>query len=287
MRIDNHVHSSFSTDSEESAVHQCEAARKAGLDGLCFTEHVDYDMPYIPPAFRPGSQPPGADAETLDVDPDWFVADVDAYLSAIPALRRQFPDIQVHVGLEIGDHTSARAKYLPLLERVGPQLDYVLLSRHLVEGTDPFDQRFFHGRTRERAYEAYLRACLRTVTTIEDYDAFSHLGYAGRYAPYPSPALEWSDGPELIDAILRAVIERGKALEVNTSSLKHIGQCTPTDSVLKRYSELGGEFVIFGSDAHSRERVGDSLAYAAELARGCGCGYSVHYVQRKPVYARL
>ena len=66
MLWDTHMHCRFSGDSEADPVDMIEAARTAGLDGICFTDHLDYDFPSDPP--------------------DLFVLDLETYEQAIPAL---------------------------------------------------------------------------------------------------------------------------------------------------------------------------------------------------------
>ena len=43
IKADQHVHSSFSSDSEELLENAVQAAMAAGLDTLCVTEHMDMD----------------------------------------------------------------------------------------------------------------------------------------------------------------------------------------------------------------------------------------------------
>lgn len=43
IKADVHVHSSFSTDSETAMENQVKAAIAAGVNVLCFTDHIDYD----------------------------------------------------------------------------------------------------------------------------------------------------------------------------------------------------------------------------------------------------
>ena len=73
----------------------------------------------------------------------------------------------------------------------------------------------------------------------------AHFGYVTRNAPYKDKSLNYSDYPELFDKILLKVIEKGKALEINTHKTWY-----PTDEILRRYYALGGRKISFGSDSH-------------------------------------
>ena len=45
IRSDNHVHTSFSTDSDTPMEAMVRRGIKLGLDSICFTDHIDYDFP--------------------------------------------------------------------------------------------------------------------------------------------------------------------------------------------------------------------------------------------------
>lgn len=76
----------------------------------------------------------------------------------------------------------------------------------------------------------------------------AHIGYVTRNAPYAKKALFYADFPEKFDAILHGIIERGKALEVNTHTTLY-----PSEEILRKYYEYGGRKISFGSDSHHAE----------------------------------
>ncbi len=45
IRSDNHVHTSFSTDSDTPMEAMVQRGIELGLDSVCFTDHIDYDFP--------------------------------------------------------------------------------------------------------------------------------------------------------------------------------------------------------------------------------------------------
>ena len=72
---------------------------------------------------------------------------------------------------------------------------------------------------------------------------------------------------ERIDDILLTIVRKRKILEVNTA----IAEGTlPTRELVKRYFELGGRKVSYGSDAHKRERIGDKREEATAMLREIG-----------------
>ena len=95
------------------------------------------------------------------------------------------------------------------------------------------------------------------------------------------------DFPDLLDAILKSVILRGKGIEVNTSNYSVYEWPTPIKSVLKRFYELGGEVVTVGSDAHVADKVGWRFADAAEYMKECGARYVCRFSGRVPEFVPL
>lgn len=91
-----------------------------------------------------------------------------------------------------------------------------------------------------------------------------------------------------MDAVLKKLAEDGKALEINTSGLKNGGTSTiPGADMVKRFIELGGEFVMFGSDAHYTEYVAYEFDYARQMALSCGAKYTLTFTRRKGTPVRI
>ena len=88
--------------------------------------------------------------------------------------------------------------------------------------------------------------------------------------------------------ILVELIRRGKGLECNTGGLKYgLRHPNPTEEVLVRYRDLGGEILTVGSDAHKPEHLGYDFDYCRELLKRCGFKYYTVFHQRKPVFLPL
>jgi histidinol-phosphatase (PHP family) len=85
------------------------------------------------------------------------------------------------------------------------------------------------------------------------FDTIGHLDVVKRYLHPRITAADLAMRSDLQEPALRAIIESGTALEVNSSGLRYPGAETyPSASVVARYRELGGDRVVVGSDAHSR-----------------------------------
>lgn len=261
---DYHIHSTLSLDGISTMAEQVAACRAAGVTKVCFTEHIDYDCN-------------GRD----------FMVGFERYQKSIEEVRAQFPDMHILMGLELGDTTRDRAKVVELSNAL--PLDFKLLSRHQVDGVDPYmGDKFFEHRTRAQAAHDYCEAVYRTVTLFPDYDAVAHIGYVFKFATGDGfPPLRWQDEPDLLDGTLRFMAEHGKALEINTSRFIKFGDGMPGVDILKRFRELGGEFVTLGSDSHQVDTVAQGFDEVTERIKACGFDYLATYEQRKRVMWKL
>ncbi|MDR0397300.1 MAG: histidinol-phosphatase HisJ family protein [Oscillospiraceae bacterium] len=266
MRCDYHTHTWHSMDGRQTIAELCEAEIRAGFDEVCLTEH-----------YEPMHPSPGADIPPVR----------EALLEEYHAAKAAYPRLILRLGIEIGDnppHHDMIARWLDEWP-----LDYRLMSLHLVGESDPYERKYFtqFNDRRELAYPAYAQAILNSLKSWKpnEYDALAHLGYCGRYAPYPDerkPFLH-SDAPEILDDILLTLAQNGKALEINTSEYRVNKRVIPDPSIVKRFRALGGEYVMFGSDSHRPEHVGHGFDYAYQLARSAGFKYTCRFDQRNRI----
>lgn len=265
MRCDYHAHTIHSMDGHQSIDELCQGAIAAGLDEICVTEHAE---PHHP-------------APNADIPP------TKRLCTDIEAAQKKYPTLALKLGIEIGDFPMYHDEIVQWLSEW--DLDYRLLSLHLVSDImlDPFDKTYFdyYGGERRASYQAYASAVLNSLRSwrAEETDALAHLGYVGRYAPYPDDvkSFRWKDAPDTVDEILRLLAHNGQALEINTSSYRKTGEPTPGGDILRRFKELGGEFVMFGSDAHRSEFIAHSFDRAYELALDCGIRHTLSFDKRK------
>jgi histidinol-phosphatase (PHP family) len=103
------------------------------------------------------------------------------------------------------------------------------------------------------------------------FDALGHLDFVKRYlAPHVPPAA-FAAAPEVYEPILRALVESGTGLEVNTSGLRQAaGETYPAPWAVARFRALGGTRVSIGSDAHVARSFAFGLrrGYDAAIAAG-------------------
>lgn len=255
---DTHLHSSFSADSTAEPRAQIERAIELGLDGICFTDHCDYDYP---------ENPDGSPLKNWELD-------VPPYLKAIRELKYEYLDrIEVCCGIELGlqPHLADRLKALVR----NTDFDFVIGSSHLAHGRDVYFKEYFEGRTEREAYREYFESILENLAVFEDFDSYGHLDYVVRYGPNQNRDYSYTAYADIIDEILKKLIWLGKGLELNTAGFKYglKNQPHPTEDILKRYRELGGEILTIGADAHTPEHLAYAFDKVPEILRACGFKY--------------
>lgn len=264
--FDYHLHTDNSKDSQADIAAQCEAAVEHGITEICVTDHVDLNHPF-----------------------EEFSPNIPRYLSDIERARRAFPALTVKLGLELGDWEPVREETKLMATRL--PLDFVLLSRHVVDGVDPYcGQPYFDKYlSRKEAYRAYAEAVLSSALAWDAFSSLAHLGYVMKRAPY-EPELRpffLADCPDAVEAILRRVIDVGASLEINTSGYRVSAYPIPTPCILKQYVRMGGESVTFGSDAHAPDAIAQFFPQALALAKSCGVKYAATFTGQKPTYHAL
>lgn len=245
------------------------AAAERGVREICFTDHYDLDFPETSP----------------DPAKSW-AGDIAGACRAIDALQPP-PGLTVLKGVEMGVRLEEGIVERTVAALEGLPLDFVIASVHLVEGVDPYFPEYFAEKSRSEGFSRYLECIYGSLQRTDFYQALGHIDYPSKGCPYPEKALRYSDAPELIDALFRHLIERGKCIEINGSVLARLGDEQPDLAVYRRYAQLGGEFVTLGSDAHSHAACAQCLRQAADLAKAAGIRYAAAFRERQPVMQPL
>ncbi len=263
--IDTHTHSNFSPDSEMYIGDAINAAIKSGLDGIAFTDHLDLKAPEGDTRFA--FDPLLQQAEIIE--------------------HRKRSGIELFTGIEIGLQPHNLADISSFISSCS--FDTVIASIHYVDGVDPYQRQYYVEKNEQRAYGRYLELIYEMITAFPDFDILGHYDYIARYAPYNTRSILYRDFPDHLDLILRYLSFNGKALEINTNTYRFRNGDTPILdlNILKRFRELGGEFISIGSDAHSCDRVGEQFEYYIDLIAKCGFRYLTHFNKRSAVPERV
>ena len=278
--FDNHNHSEFSFDGKRTSVEKSTlAAADAGLGGVAFTDHCDFFVPAMKAEYEQ------LVPETFDVNAQQAEIDrVQALIDGRIGGERKF---RILKGIEIGMHEDCHGEIRRTLGE--NNFDQVIASVHYLDGIDPFYGGYYEGKDWKEAYGHYLETIWKEMTWLKDFDIMGHFDYVVRYAPYSSTSLLYRDFSDILDEMFRYLIQEGKALEINTKSYQEYnGRLVTIDTeVLKRYRELGGEIVSFGSDSHDSHRIGHAIMEHALLLKSLGFRWSAHYESRRLVQLPL
>lgn len=283
---DYHLHTAFSADSKAPMEAQIQAAINAGLQSICFTEHVDLDSPF---RNTPSDDPEGD-----------FHVDYPAYREMYLLMKERYAGrIRIFFGLELGLRASMKSALVSYV-REHPDFDFIIGSTHSAQdGMDPYYSSFFEEGSAEDGfdpYRAYFEQALKNVQSFTDFDSYGHLDYIFRCGPRSADGSceertsshLYERYQDVIDPLLSLLICHDKALEINTSPLmKGFPETNPGKAVLRRYHDLGGRLITVGSDAHRSEAVAFGFDRAAALLAECGFTGYVTYEKRRPVWHSL
>lgn len=266
MLWDQHMHCNFSGDSDALPEDMIKTGIAHGLSGICFTDHLDYDYPE---------------------EPNIFLLDFDNYFKALSDLREKYADkISVNIGIELGLQPQAAGQNLAVAEKY--PFDFIIGSSHVVNHMDPYYPEFFAERNEDEAYMEYFESVLESINSCVDFDVYGHIDYVVRYGPNKNAFYTYEKFKDIIDEILTQLISKGKGIEVNTGGFKYgLGHPNPTEDIIKRYRELGGEIITMGADAHVPEYVAYEFDKTAQIIKNCGFKYYTVFKNRKAEFIPL
>lgn len=257
MLADCHMHSEFSTDSDAPMESMCDAAIARGIQKICITDH--YDMDYSTGEFQ---------------------LDTDRYEQKVREVQKKYAGrLVIGFGVELG-----------LMPQLGDRIreyadsrsfDFVIGSVHVIDGTDPY-YRSEIPCSDEEMYRRYFAYTLKCLDSCDGFQTLGHLDYAVRYG-YDPTVYSYRKYSDLIDEILRKLIDRGIALEVNAAGLRYgLGYPNPHPDVIRHYRELGGEMVTIGADAHEPDHVGSRFEEIRDLLLDCGFRWQTVFSEKRP-----
>lgn len=255
---DMHVHTCRSFDAQALPEEQLAQAARLGFAGFAVTNHCDVNMQSL------------AEARAA------FLADAED----VRRLRESTPGPLVLQGIELGEPLED----LPYAEEMMGLLsyDYILGSVHNTPGQEDFYFMDCSGIDLDRVLTPYFEELIRLAEWGKT-DSIAHLTYPLRYIEGKyHRKVDLSRYSDRIDQLFRTMIGKNLALEVNSSGLRQeIGRPMPDERFLRRYYELGGRRIIFGSDAHAAGDFGAGIRECMALCRRIGFREACFFRGRK------
>lgn len=261
--FDMHTHSHFSHDSVASMTDMQSAELKKGIVNYAVSDHCDLEF-----------------LKTSSV------------ISPIYHSVSEAKNIGALAAVEIGEAILERKAANELCSLL--DFDAVLGSVHAVRTGDavtPYSHIDFSSWSDSEIYEyldLYFDDILETVRVC-NFDILSHLTCPLRYitGKYGKNA-DLSRFDEKIDKILRGIIARGIALEINTSCTDTpYDEFLPCEAIIRRYRELGGYLITLASDAHIPENTARNFDRAVSFLKEAGFENVYYFKNRIPVQCKL
>lgn len=261
---DMHTHSENSHDSACKIEDMYIAQRRAGTDIFAVTDHFD---------------------TASYTDYDVFSPIIEAH-ETVEMLKKKYSDSNILSGIEISEgfwYPEVCKKVLSLVD-----YDVVIGSVHLVRyenmmgAYSKIDFSALNYDVVVKYIKAYFADMLTMLDRV-DFDVLAHLTCPFRYinGKYKRGVDELLFISE-IEEILRQIIKKEIALEINTSSFNMLNDSMPPIKILQMYRELGGRLITLGSDAHIAENASVSFSVAVEKIKKTGFEHIYFYKNRTP-----
>jgi histidinol-phosphatase (PHP family) len=256
--IDCHFHSEHSCDCQEPLSALCQQAVQLGLSHICPTEHADFDPQDI----------------------GYGYLNVGAYFCDVDACQARFDgQFKLLKGVEIDYQPCFDAEVRAFLAQHA--FDFVIGSVHYANGLFIADA-LLDASDPDTACRCYFDA-VRETADSGLFDVIGHLDLLKRHAISRWGTFDLHRYADEVEAVLRAAVETGTGLEINTSGLRQTpAETFPGLKTLCRYRELGGQVLTLGSDAHCVANLGKNISDGLALARAAGFKAIAIFAQRQP-----
>jgi histidinol-phosphatase (PHP family) len=238
MKIDYHIHSQFSADSNINMREAIIKAIQRGYTEIAFTEHFDL----IP--------------EEIEI---YGVPSYKNYSLAIDAVRKEFPNISILKGVELGEYHLCHNLVDQIMKNDPP--DLTIGSVHVLPGVINISIPL-----KEQMNDEVIRLYYISNLGLVKYGNFDILGHLGVHKRYLEIEPDESFMNDTVEEIFYTIIEKEIALEVNLSGLtKPLKSLIPTPAYLTLYRKMGGELLTLGSDSHNIDSFDRSFEYSVKL----------------------
>lgn len=259
--FDSHVHSDNSHDASHSVTYLCETAVDKNLMGISITDHCDINE--------------------YNQVPNYELRIRQSIIDTRKAQMVFGPRLLITTGIELGQplqDMQATERALSLAK-----YDFIIGSLHNLADEEDFYFMDYNQYDVDDLLRRYFEELYR-MAEWGGFDSLAHLTYPLRYI-YNVKKVLWDLTPhyDVIDALFKKIIEKGIALELNTSGLRQsIKETLPARPLLERYHSFGGELVTIGSDAHNVDALGSGIQAGMELLAQVGFGFFAFYRLRQP-----
>ncbi|NFS28237.1 histidinol phosphate phosphatase [Clostridium botulinum] len=255
MIFDSHIHTIFSSDSDMKISDAISRANKLNI-GLILTEHLDQDYP----------------------DKNLFKLDIPNYFNNYSEYKINNLLLGIELGLTLPSFNIINEKAKNF------NYDFILGSVHAVYNEDIYiDYCKRDDLTKKEFFHNYLEFMLNVINKYDCFDSLAHFDYPCRYTKFENNEIALCDHHEILDEIFKALISKGKVLEINTRRLDTKDTFNNMMDIYSRYKELGGKYITLGSDAHNVNAIATNFKNALSLTEILGLK-PIYFKNRKPEF---
>lgn len=258
---DQHIHSKYSHDSNESLTAYLDKAKNLGCKYFVTTEHYDLDV------------------SCIHKD---LVADFSMLKEELNQLKSQYPSLQFLLGIELGYRKDYLEEMNEILNK--EKFDLINLSIHDSKDDDFYYYRYFEKKGEINLLHKYFDIMIEATATFTNYNVLSHLDYGFKTVYLVNKNIKISMFEKQIKIIFQNIIKNKKALEINTKVQEALNDDEHLKYLLKLYKSLGGKRVTLSSDAHNVSRYLSKFAYYQKIIKECGFDYLVYYIKQQEYY---
>lgn len=197
-------------------------------------------------------------------------------------------DIKILKGIELGEGIFNKGYADEVLN--AHEYDIIVASVHYMNYKDfkkPFSAFDFTGISAEdldSCMKQYFKDIIKTINTF-DFDVLAHITCPVNYVSKYRDDLDMTVYEEQITEVLKMLIEKNIALEINSNGILKLTSLK--EWIIKLYKELGGELITLGSDSHTAGSLCKNFDVSIELLKKCGFDGYYYFENRKPVKITL
>ena len=252
---DQHVHSSYSVDSNAKISDYLNITREKGCKYFVLTDHIDYMRDFAEDS----------------------IVEFDALEKEENELASIYKDIVILKGVEIGYRAPFKDEIDKLINE--HQFDIVICSVHNKGKIDYYYKEEVLKMGVDKFLLVYFENVLEAVVNMDNFDVLGHFDYGFKTAYLVDNRINITTYQEIIKQIFTKLVEKQKALEINTKVLNVLGE-QHLKEVLRMYKEIGGEKLTISSDAHTPDRYLDGVEKYIKIIKETGFDYLCYYINR-------
>lgn len=245
--FDYHVHTTQSADCSTPIQDSCEAAIRAGITEIAFTDHIEH--------------------EPADMSYGFF--DYATYMRDLETARDKYGDrLVILAGAEVDFNDRIVGEVEHFLGE--HEFDFVIGSVHYGDLGEIIFPEYFATRSIVDVMKPYLEQ-IQAAAETGWFDTIGHIDLPKRYRPVETLPYDPLACEAELRAALRAIIDVGMSFEINTSGMRQTPRTSmPAGQIVDLYVRMGGTLITVGSDSHVPDTIGSGFETTLNMLKLCG-----------------